>query len=183
MITMTQDILDYLKIRTPFYDRYILVKAKGKKKSPECLIDRVYVSQTGHVFSLILRDSKPEKFAANLLNPDKWINPTKNAVKARKASFKKKDIRLMKIKNHRTEAAINGTNEQTIKKELRDAHTILFETEFEDLPLLAHMKNWGWLVTIMYEIQRAEQIGKTLMAPVKPLEETPETGAIPKKEQ
>ena len=150
MLTMTQDILDYLKIRTPFYDRYILTQAKGKKKGQECVIDRVYTNQVYHVFSLILRDSKPEKFAANLLKPDKWIDPTRQAVKARKAASKKNDIRAMKIKDHRTESAISGTNEQTIRKAMREAHEILFETEFEDLPLVAHIQGWAFLVQFRY---------------------------------
>lgn len=158
MYTMTQGIIDGLKLRVPFYDRYVLAQ---KKKGAECIIDRVYTDQAYHVFSLILRDSTPETFANNLLKPDKWIVPTRKAVKRRKASFKKKDIREMKIKGHRTEAAIRGTNEQTIRKALKEAHEILFETEYEDLPLVTYIKGWQFLIEARYEIETGELNTKT----------------------
>lgn len=158
MYTMTQGIIEGLKLRVPFKDRYVLAE---KNKKAECIIDRVYLDQAYHVFSLILRDSTPETLASNLLNPDKWIDPTRKAVKRRKASLKKNDIREMKIKDHRTEAAVRGTNEQTIRKALKEAHEILFETEFDELPLISYIKGWQFLIEARYEIENGELNTKT----------------------
>lgn len=176
MYTMTQDIIEGLKLRVPFYDRYVLAQKEEKEKNAECIIDRVYIHQSYHVFTLILRDSTPETFASNLLNPDKWIDPSRQAVKKRKSSFKKNDIHQMDIENHRTEAAIRGVNKQTIRKALKEAHEILFETEFEDLPLVSHIQGWQFLIEARYEIENLD----TLKTKTKTLEEPPQDVTIKK---
>jgi hypothetical protein len=157
---MTQDIIEGLKLRVPFYDRYILTKDEKKEKN-HCIIDRVYSNQVYHTFSLILRDSIPETFSSNLLNPDKWIDTTRDAVKKRKTSIKKNDIYKMDVIDHRTEAAAKGTNEQTIRKALKEAHEILFETEFDELPLVSYIKGWEFLRSARYEIEAGSINTKT----------------------
>ena len=174
MYTMTKEIIEALKVRTPFYDRYILAKNKKKEKN-DCTIMRTYTNQVYHVFSLILRASTPRTLSKNLLNPDKWIDPTRQAIKDRKKANKKNDIQQMNIKNHCTESALSGTNEQTIRKALKEAHEILFETEFDELPLVSHIQGWQFLITLSYEAYRAEQLNTTLCAPTKTLIEDPTT--------
>ena len=175
MFKMTQGILEALKIRTPFVDRYVIDKAKKEDKK-EVIIDRVYTEQKYHVFSLILRDSTPETFAANLLTPDKWIDPTRQAVKSRKKAEKKNSMHEMAVTDHRTEAAITITHANTIRKALKEAHRILFETDDDELPLLSSIEGWQYLVSIRYEALADGEIE----APTKTLLAAPEEAKLKK---
>jgi len=164
MYTMTQDIIEGLKLRVPFFDKYVTTERKNKKEdeSPvHCVIHRSYTNQVYHVFSLILNDSTPETFATNLLHPDKWIEISRKANNAKKRACKSNDIYKMDIDNNRTEASVGGVNAQTIRKALKEAHEILFETEFDELPLVSYIKGWEFLRSARYEIESGSINTKT----------------------
>jgi len=161
MYKMTQDIIDGLKIRTPFFDRYVTTDRKDKKEkesSIHCIIHRSYTHQVYHVFSLILNDSTPETFSTNLLHPDKWIEISRKANQNKKKACKSGDMYKMEIKDNRTEASVGGVNAQTIRKALKEANEILFETEFDELPLMSHIKGWQFLIEARYEIENMNTI-------------------------
>jgi len=151
----------WLKYHCPFYDSYVLLSSKKEDKPHDCVIDRRFTKLSYQVFFMILEDSTPETLEDNLRSPEEFIKRAQNIRRKRQMKYDPKTGRMKTklIHNHvdeefRTEGvALEQEGPETVKASLEEAREILFDAEYNDLPLYSSA-GWQFCVDLKYNFER-----------------------------
>jgi hypothetical protein len=151
----------WLKYHCPFFDSYVLLNSKDEKKPHDCVIDRRFTKLSYQVFSMILDESTPETLEDNLRNSEEYIKRARNIRRKRQMKYDEK-TGMMKQKlihshvdeNYRTEGvALESEGPEAVKASLEEAREILFDAEYEELPLYSAAA-WQFCVDLKYNFEK-----------------------------
>ena len=151
----------WMKYHCPFYDSYVLLNSKDDKKMHDCVLDRRFTKLSYQVFSMILGDATPENLQGLLREPDDFIKRAQNIRRKRKMEYDPGtgQMKTKLLQNHvgddfRTEGvALERETPTAVKASLEEAREILFDAEFDELPLYT-TASWQFLIDLKYSFDR-----------------------------
>lgn len=160
-MNLNENHIAWMKFHCPFYDSYTLINSKDKNKAHDCVIDRRFTKLSYQVFSMILEASTPETLEENLRNPEKYIKRARNIRRKRVIEYNPEEGKLKtKIlhshvdENYRTEGmALEQEGPQAIKASIDDAREIIFDADYDELPLYANA-GWQFLIDMKYNFEK-----------------------------
>jgi len=166
-MVMNDRHMAWLKYHCPFFDSYVLLNSKDDKKAHDCVIDRRFTKLSYQVFSMILEASTPETLEEALKNPDEYIKRAQNIRRKRQMEYDEKTHKMtVKLihthvdEDFRTEGvALEKETPKAIKASLEEAREILFDAEYDDLPLYA-AASWQFCVDLKYNFERIGEAPK-----------------------
>ena len=174
-MNLNENHIAWMKFHCPFYDSYTLINSKDKNKAHDCVIDRRFTKLSYQVFSMILEASTPENLEENLRNPEEYIKRARNIRRKRHMEYDR-NTRMMKThlrqshvkEDYRTEGvALESEGPKAIKASIDDAREIIFDTEYDELPLYDNA-GWQFLVDMKYNFEKIGNSGKEKVTPKFP---------------